>query len=80
LLSLTVSTTLNPSDGTTLTAATAAGWNNMGCGRLKVACDDGFEVISKDQKELVSLVQWHGEHAHHMKMGEADVMKMAKHP
>lgn len=52
----------------------------MGCGRLKVACDYGFEVISKDQKELVSLVQWHGEHAHHMKMGEADVMKMAKHP
>lgn len=52
----------------------------MGCGALKVACDDGFEVVSKDHKELVSLVQWHGEHAHHMKMSEDEVMKMAKHP
>ena len=79
-MSLGVSTTLNPPNAPTPLAAEAAGGTNMGCGRLKVACDDGFEVISKDQKELVSLVQWHGEHAHHMKMGEADVMKMAKHP
>ncbi len=52
----------------------------MGCGRLKVACDDGFEVITKDQKELVSLVQWHTKNTHHQDTSHADVMKMAKHP
>jgi len=53
---------------------------NMGCGRMKVACEDGFEVVTKDQKELVSLVQWHGEHAHHKKFSEAEVLGMSKHP
>jgi hypothetical protein len=52
----------------------------MGCGRMKVACEDGFEVISKDNKELVALVQWHGQHAHHKDFTEAEVMGMAKHP
>jgi predicted small metal-binding protein len=52
----------------------------MGCGRLKVACDDGFEVVSKDQKELVSLVQWHGKHAHSKDFSHEEVLKMAKHP
>jgi predicted small metal-binding protein len=52
----------------------------MGCGRLKVACEDGFEVVSKDNAELVSLTQWHLEHAHHKKAGHDEIMKMAKHP
>jgi hypothetical protein len=52
----------------------------MGCGAMKVACEDGFEVVTKDQKELVALTQWHSEHAHHQKLSEADVMKMSKHP
>ncbi len=52
----------------------------MGCGRLKVACEDGFEVITKDQNELVSLVQWHTKNAHHKDTSHAEVIKMAKHP
>ena len=52
----------------------------MGCGRMKVACEDGFEVVSKDQKELVALVQWHGQHAHHKTFSESEVLGMAKHP
>lgn len=52
----------------------------MGCGRMMVACDDGFQVITKDKGELVSLVQWHVDHTHHKKVSEADVMGMAKHP
>jgi hypothetical protein len=28
----------------------------MGCGRMKVECADGFEVVTKDQKELVATV------------------------
>ena len=35
---------------------------------MKVARDDGLEVIRKGQKELVSLVPWHGERAHPMKI------------
>jgi hypothetical protein len=45
-----------------------------------VKCEDGFQVITKDAKELVSLVQWHGNHAHHKQMSEQDIMAMAKHP
>ncbi len=52
----------------------------MGCGKLKVTCDDGFEVVSKDRRELVALTQWHLEHAHHKKIGETEVLGMAKHP
>lgn len=52
----------------------------MGCGAMKVACDDGFEVVTKDQKELVALTQWHVEHAHHKKVSEHEVMAMSKHP
>jgi hypothetical protein len=52
----------------------------MGCGSMKVACEDGFEVVTKDQKELVAMTQWHVEHAHHKKVTEAEVMKMSKHP
>jgi hypothetical protein len=52
----------------------------MGCGRMKVACEDGFEVVTKDKGELVSLTQWHVDHAHHKKVSEAEVMSMAKHP
>jgi hypothetical protein len=52
----------------------------MGCGRMKVACDDGFEVVTKDKGELVAVTQWHVEHAHHKKVSEAEVMAMSKHP
>lgn len=47
---------------------------------MKVACDDGFEVVTKDAKELVALVQWHGQHAHHKSISESEVHAMAKHP
>jgi predicted small metal-binding protein len=52
----------------------------MGCGMLKVACDDGFEIVTKDQKELVALTQWHTEHTHGKKSTHDEVMKMARHP
>jgi hypothetical protein len=52
----------------------------MGCGRMKVACEDGFEVVTKDKGELVALTQWHVDHAHHKKVSEAEVMSMSKHP
>jgi predicted small metal-binding protein len=53
---------------------------NMGCGKMKVACDDGFEVVTSDRKELVSLVQWHTKHKHNMDTTEEAVLKMSKHP
>jgi hypothetical protein len=53
---------------------------NMGCGAMKVACEDGFEVVTKDQKELVALTQWHVQHAHHKAVTEHEVMAMSKHP
>ena len=52
----------------------------MGCGRMKVECTDGFEVVTKDRAELVALTQWHGEHAHGKKMSEAEILGMSKHP
>jgi hypothetical protein len=52
----------------------------MGCGRMKVACEDGFEVVTKDKGELVAITNWHLEHSHHKKAGEAEIMAMAKHP
>jgi len=52
----------------------------MGCGRMKVACDDGFEVVSKDQKEVVALTSWHLKHTHQKELPEAEILKMAKHP
>jgi len=52
----------------------------MGCGAMKVACDDGFEVVTKNKGELVTMVQWHVDHAHHKKVTEAEVMAMSKHP
>jgi|GEM_PF-6959334 predicted small metal-binding protein len=53
----------------------------MGCGRHKVECANcGFEVVSKDQRELVALVQWHVRNAHQREIGPNDVLGMAKHP
>jgi hypothetical protein len=52
----------------------------MGCGRMKVSCEDGFEVVTKDKNELVALTQWHTDHAHHKKVSEQEVMAMQKHP
>jgi len=50
--------------------------NTMG-DKWKVACADGFEVVSADPKELVALVQWHGEHSHQKHLSESDVLGMA---
>jgi len=47
---------------------------------MQVSCEDGFSVTTKNKQELVAMVQWHGEHAHHKKMSETDVMGMSKHP
>ncbi|MCI4364451.1 MAG: DUF1059 domain-containing protein [Thermoplasmata archaeon] len=47
---------------------------------MKVECADGFEVVSKDQKELVATVQWHLKHTHQKDVPEAEILKMAKHP
>ncbi|HEV2166631.1 MAG TPA: hypothetical protein VGS23_06635 [Thermoplasmata archaeon] len=52
----------------------------MGCGRMKIACEDGFEIVTKDAKELVAMTQRHIEHVHHKKATEAEVMAMSKHP
>jgi hypothetical protein len=52
----------------------------MGCGRMKIACEDGFEVVTKDKNELVAVTSWHLEHAHHAKKSEAEIVAMAKHP
>jgi predicted small metal-binding protein len=49
--------------------------------RWKVACDDGFEIISRDAKELVSMVQRHLKDTHQKELSHDDVMKMAQpHP
>jgi predicted small metal-binding protein len=52
----------------------------MGCGALKVTCEDGFEIVSKDQKELVTMTQHHVKNTHHKDISHEEVMKMAKHP
>lgn len=52
----------------------------MSCGSTKVACDDGFEVVSKDEGELVRHVQMHAKSAHNKDLSHAEVMKMAMHP
>jgi hypothetical protein len=52
----------------------------MTCGAMKVACDDGFQVVSKDKHEIVALTQWHVDHSHRKKVSESDVMAMVKHP
>jgi len=53
---------------------------NMGCGRLKVACEDGFEMTSKNEHELVKHVQMHVKESHMKDVSHAEVMAMAKHP
>jgi predicted small metal-binding protein len=52
----------------------------MGCGMLKVECEDGFQVVSKDSKELVHMVQTHVKNMHQKAVSEHEVMAMAKHP
>jgi len=52
----------------------------MGCGRLKVACEDGFEMTSKNEHELVKHVQMHVKESHMKDVSHAEVMAMAKHP
>jgi hypothetical protein len=46
--------------------------------KWKVTCADGFEVVSADPKELVALVQWHGQHSHQKHLSEGEVLGMAK--
>jgi predicted small metal-binding protein len=46
--------------------------------RLKVACDDGFEVASKKEHELVEYVQMHVKEHHGKDVSREDVLKMAK--
>ena len=52
----------------------------MTCGRMKVACADGFEVVTENKGELVALTNWHLEHSHQKKLSEAEIMGMVKHP
>jgi predicted small metal-binding protein len=52
----------------------------MGCGRLKVTCEDGFEVVTKDHNDLVALTQWHTKNTHQKGTSRDEVMMMAKHP
>lgn len=47
---------------------------------MKVACEDGFEVVTKDAKELVAVTQWHVKNAHHRDASEKEIMAMSKHP
>lgn len=52
----------------------------MGCGRMKVACEDGFEVVSKNERELVRYVQMHVKELHGKELSRDDVLKMVTHP
>jgi predicted small metal-binding protein len=52
----------------------------MGCGKMKVACEDGFELITSKEHELVHIVQAHVKEFHHKDVSRDEVMKMAKHP
>ena len=52
----------------------------MGCGRLKVACEDGFEIVSKKEHELVAAVQMHLRSEHGKEISRDEVLKMARHP
>jgi predicted small metal-binding protein len=52
----------------------------MSCGAMKVTCDDGFEIVSKDQKELVAMTQRHLQNTHQKHASEAEILAMAKHP
>jgi predicted small metal-binding protein len=45
--------------------------------RWKVACEDGFEVISAKEHELVKVVQQHVKEFHHKDVTHEDVVKMA---
>jgi predicted small metal-binding protein len=47
---------------------------------MKVSCEDGFEVVSKREPELVKMVQMHVKEGHGRDVSREDVMKMAKHP
>ncbi|MGA8537163.1 MAG: hypothetical protein WB789_07205 [Thermoplasmata archaeon] len=51
----------------------------MGIGeRMKVACDDGFEVISTKEHELVQHVQMHLKDLHQKVASHEEIVKMAK--
>jgi predicted small metal-binding protein len=46
--------------------------------RWKVACEDGFEVVSSKEHELVKYVQMHVKEHHNKDVSHDDVLKMAK--
>jgi predicted small metal-binding protein len=46
--------------------------------RWKVACEDGFEVVSSKEHELVKYVQQHVKELHNKDVSHEEVMKMAK--
>ena len=46
--------------------------------RLKVVCEDGFEIVSKKEHELVKFVQMHVKELHGKDVSREDVLKMAK--
>lgn len=46
--------------------------------RWKVACEDGFELISAKEHELVKHIQMHVKESHGKDLTHDEVLKMAK--
>ena len=44
----------------------------------QVTCEDGFQLKTNDEKELVSFVTQHVQNAHNKSISREDVMGMAK--
>jgi hypothetical protein len=52
----------------------------MGCGAMKVACHDDYDVVTKNEQEFVKLVQMHLKGTHQKSASHAEIMAMSKHP
>jgi hypothetical protein len=52
----------------------------IGYGRMKVACEDGFEVISKKEHGLVKYIRQCVKEHHGKDVSHGRVMKMAMKP
>lgn len=71
--------TLNRLLGMSGSLAGSAREQNMGMEqRMKVACDDGFEVVSAKEHELVQHVQMHLKELHQKIASHDEILKMAK--
>ncbi len=46
---------------------------------MKEACDDGFEVVTKDKKGLVTMTQMHLKNMREKSVSEHDVPAMTGH-